>query len=61
MAGKKTVGIVLLAVGIVVLILSLLADPIGIGNSLSFGSYQILGTIVGVIAAAGGFVLAFRP
>jgi hypothetical protein len=61
MAGKKTVGIVLLAVGIVVLVLALFADPIGLGNSLSFGRDQILGTIAGVIVAVGGFVLAFRP
>jgi hypothetical protein len=61
MGGKKTVGIVLLVVGIVVLALSLFADPIGLGNSLSFGRDQILGTIAGVIVAVGGFVLAFRP
>jgi Na+/glutamate symporter len=61
MGGKKTVGIVLLVVGVAVLALSLFADPIGIGNATAFGRDQIIGTIAGVIVAVGGFVLAFRP
>jgi hypothetical protein len=61
MAGKKTFGIVFLAVGVVVLLLSLLADPIGLGGSSPvFGPYQIAGTIAGAIVAVGGFALAFR-
>ncbi|MEJ2557572.1 MAG: hypothetical protein P8186_15360 [Anaerolineae bacterium] len=61
MAGKKTFGIVFLAVGIVVLLLALFADPIGLGGSSPvFGPYQIAGTIAGVIVAGGGFALAFR-
>ncbi len=60
MGSKKTVGMVLLAVGIVVLILSVIADPIGIGSSPVFGRNQIMATIAGVVVAAGGGVLAFR-
>jgi hypothetical protein len=60
MGNRKTVGIVLLVVGIVVLLLSLLADPIGIGGSPAFGRDQIAGAIAGVIVAVGGFALAFR-
>ena len=54
---KKTVGIVLLVVGIAVLVLSLAADPIGIGGNPIFGRNQIIGTIVGAIAAVVGLVL----
>ena len=54
---KKTMGIALLAVGVVVLIGSLAADPIGIGGAAGFGYKQIIGAVVGVIAAVVGFVL----
>jgi hypothetical protein len=57
--GGKTAGIVVLVVGIVVLLLSLLAYPIGIGGS-AFGPYQIAGTIVGAVLAVIGLVLALR-
>ena len=60
MGGKKTVGIVLLVVGIVVLVLSLAADPIGIGGSPRFGYQQIIGTIAGVIVAVVGLFLTLR-
>ena len=59
MGGKKTTGIVLLVVGIVVLLLSLLAYPIGIGGP-TFGPYQIAGTIVGAVLAVIGLVLTLR-
>jgi len=54
---KKTVGTVLLVVGIAVLVLALAADPIGIGGNPIFGRNQIIGTIVGAIAAVAGLVL----
>jgi len=57
---KKTVAIVLLVVGVVVLILSLIADAIGIGGSAGFGPVQIVGIIVGVIAAVVGLVLTLK-
>jgi hypothetical protein len=59
MGGKKTVGIVVLVVGIVVLLLSLLANPIGIGGP-AFGRYQIAGTIVGAIVTVVGLVLTLK-
>jgi uncharacterized RDD family membrane protein YckC len=59
MANKKTIGIVLLAVGVVLLIVSLAADSIGIGLP-GFGLKQITGSIVGVIIAVVGFVLYSR-
>lgn len=53
---KKTIGIVLLAGGVILLIGSLAADVIGIGGAPGFGYKQIVGAVVGVIAAVAGFV-----
>jgi len=58
--GGKTAGIVLLVVGIVVLLLSLLADSIGIGVNPIFGRSQIIGTIAGAIVTVVGLVLTLR-
>jgi hypothetical protein len=60
MGGKKTIGTVLLVVGIVVLLLSLVADPIGIGGSPGFGRNQIVGAIVGAIVTVVGLVLTLK-
>jgi len=60
MGSKKTVGIVLLAVGIVILLVSLVADPIGIGGSPSFGHDQIVGATVGAIVTVVGLVLTLK-
>ena len=60
MGNKKTIGIALLAAGALVLIGSLAADAIGIGGAAGFGYKQIIGAVVGVIAAAVGFVLYSR-
>jgi hypothetical protein len=57
---KKIATIVLLVAGIVLLALSLLADPIGIGSGSGFGRNQIVGVIVGVIAIVAGFFLTRR-
>ena len=57
---KKTLAIIMLVVGIILLLLSLVADIIGIGSSPIFGTNQIIGTIIGVILAVVGFVLYLR-
>jgi hypothetical protein len=45
----------------ILLLASLTADMIGIGEATSaFGYKQIIGTVVGVIAAVAGFVLRSR-
>ena len=55
MAGKKNIGILFIIVGLIVLVLSLILDYIG--GSPGFGKYQIIGSIVGVIVTAVGFLL----
>ena len=60
MSNKKTIGITLLAIGVVLLIGSLAADVIGVGGAAGFGYKQIIGAVVGVIAAVVGFVLYSR-
>jgi hypothetical protein len=60
MASQKTIGIVLLVVGIVVLLLALFANAIGIGNPANFGYIQIAGTIVGAILTVVGLYLALK-
>ena len=58
--GKKTICIVLLVVGIVVLLLSLLADVLRVGTWAGFGYYQIAGVVVGAIVAVVGLVLTLK-
>ncbi len=58
--GSKTIGIVLIVVGVVVLIVSVAADSLGLGANPIFGFKQIVGTIVGVLLLLGGAWMAMR-
>ena len=53
----KTLGNAVLIVGILIVLASLLADRIGIGESPGFGPGQITGLIVGPIISFVGFKL----
>jgi len=53
----KKVGVILLVLGVVVLLVSLFADPLGLGDAPGFGPNQIYGTIGGVVAAVVGWSL----
>ena len=57
MKDNKKIGIMLLVVGVVILVLSLVADIIGLGGAPGFGPNQILGTVVGAIVTITGLVL----
>jgi hypothetical protein len=58
---KRTLGIVLIAAGALLVAVSLLADTIGIGAQPGIiGWKQILGAAVGAAAGIVGIVLAFR-
>ena len=60
MKGRKIAGLVIFIVGIIVIIVFALADVFGIGNQMSFGTRQIVGTIAGVVIAAVGGFLTFK-
>lgn len=49
MAGVVVMRIVLIAVGIVIILVSLLADVAGYGDGLAFGRLQLAGTFGGII------------
>ena len=53
----KTVGNIVLAVGILIVLLSLFADSIGIGGDPDFGPGQIIGLIVGPVISFVGLKL----
>ena len=58
---KRTLGIVLIIVGVLIVLASLLADTIGIGSQPSvFGWRQILGAVIGAAVGIAGVVLAGR-
>ena len=57
---KMTIGAILFIIGIALLLESLFADPIGIGNRTIFGVYQMTGTVVGAILTSGGLFLLIK-
>lgn len=60
MRTEKTASIVLLVVGIGILVASLLADVIGIGDHPGFGKQQTIGTIAGVIVTVAGLFFTLK-
>jgi hypothetical protein len=54
---KKRLGSLLIGVGIVLLLVSVFADPLGIGGYPGFGTKQIIGTILGIAMGLTGFIL----
>ncbi len=57
---RKTVGVVLLVVGVLLFLVSATADSLGIGGAPGIGWKQILGMVVGVAVAATGLT-RLRP
>ena len=57
---SKNVSIGVLVIGIIILVVSLFADPIGVGGGGSFGTRQVIGTIVGAVVTVVGLALTFR-
>ena len=52
---QKQVAIIIVVAGIIVALVSILADTLGIGStSDKFGTRQIIGTIVGVVVVVVG-------
>ena len=53
---SRSIGVLMLAVGVLLFLVALAADPLGIGPSPGIGLKQIAGAIVGVCLAAAGVV-----
>jgi hypothetical protein len=51
---KRTIGIGLIVIGVIVLVVSLAADSLGIGGAPGIGFKQIAGAILGLIVAIVG-------
>ena len=60
MKNKKIIGILMIVIGIALLIISLLADTLGLGGAVGFGWKQILGSVVGAAAVVAGLVLTLK-
>ena len=60
MMDERPMGLVVTIVGVVVLLLSLFADPLGIGEGEVFGWLQITGTIIGALVTLLGLALALE-
>ncbi len=53
---KRNIGIAMIAAGVLLILVSLLADAIGLGaNTAVIGWKQILGAVVGAALGIGGF------
>jgi hypothetical protein len=55
---KKTLGIILIVLGVIVLAVCLSADLIGLGEKGGIGWKQLTGAAVGLLVALGGVWLA---
>jgi hypothetical protein len=53
---KKKVGVVLLVVGVLLILVSAVADPLGLGGNPGIGMKQLAGMVVGVVIAAFGLL-----
>ena len=57
---RKLIGGVVTGVGVALLVLSALADPIGIGGGDDFGWKQMIGVAIGAAAIVVGLALLVR-
>ena len=56
----KTASIALLVLGVAILLGSLFADIIGLGDDEGFGRQQMIGSIVGAVVTAAGVFLTTK-
>ena len=54
---KKALSLIVIGVGIVILLVSLLADVIGIGKYPGFGYKQAIGTAIGIVIFIIGLII----
>ena len=58
---RRIIGILVAGVGLVLVVLSILADPLGLGDEDGFGSKQLVATFVGAVALVAGLALTYAP
>ena len=57
---KRTISILVIVLGLLLVVISLAADVLGIGIRAGFGVKQTLGTVVGALVVAGGVWWGWR-
>ncbi len=57
---KKTMGFILTVIGIIILLISLFADPLGIGGYPGLGVKQIAGIVIGAVIIVVGAIVVVR-
>ena len=57
---QRTIGIILLIIGLILAVLSLTADLIGLGEGGGLGNKQITGLVVGVAGIIAGLIFIVR-
>ena len=60
MENIRTLGVILLAIGVMTLVLAIGADVIGLGQTHAFGFKQIVGALVGILVATIGSFLVLQ-
>ena len=57
----RTLGIILVVVGVIIGLASILADSLGLGiQPGTFGTRQLIGVVAGIVAIVAGVVLVMR-
>jgi hypothetical protein len=56
---RRLAGGIVVAIGAVLLLVSALAEPIGLGDDNGFGNEQLAGVIVGAVVMAVGVALMY--
>jgi hypothetical protein len=57
---QRLIAVILLIVGLALAVLSLAADPLGLGEGAQFGYKQIIGLALGAAGVVAGLVLLLR-
>ncbi len=61
LAASRTAGVIVLLIGLGLMVLSLIADSIGLGGGRGFGYQQLIVFIVGMVAVLFGGAILLQP
>jgi hypothetical protein len=56
----RTAGWIVLAIGVIVLIVTVFASDLGLGGT-QYGAKHIIGLVIGIVLAVAGLYVALRP